>query len=638
MSPRSQDFSNDDKFAYSVKQSKAAPKAADYSTKISRTVGATLGPRSSGIQKRDPGSGKRSALVAVLDLMPYHQYRARQRRDAAMGESVWDDELEAAFMEADAKIPKIGRTKYNMDGKLRGRNELIAEYIFQRTGKRRSRKQVSSHIQVLKNLLKNNPEITKNRASDEPISSRPPEGWSEGVESPSAYSEPTPSLKAQAFLPGRPHSSIGYSSNNISFASPPPSAIETQFGLPSPNIELTAFVMMVGSKSSPTRGVGSCFHTYSQLSQEDSTQAPPVDLFSLPSWRSCFPQVADIVDEEATSDSNMLGNNYTMLHVQASISTMTTDAPVRTQVEVSVPINEYDCHQWECVTRIYDSGKMVGEFLHRTLQMTENYNHGMRRLTLPFEDDFWSTFYTKLSKSHSGGNERRSRRRDELEGAAIKGVTVVQELFSYPVQGLGDKQRSAVLMWQFSKADVGSQGKAVWRRVVRPPAPAGLASVVAGSQFGGLLGIDTAVANNMNAWSEQEPRLPISPYEDLSPGPADGMAYYSYQGPHSYSSPADPSNSGLDSALLQGSLPAIAIDDMNVGYLYPGQRHSPFEAYSMGIPTTNQHSLNQYLRDIDGSGTNNSCGAAWPPHLNPISERQSQGVVDDNDVNINVHY
>lgn len=179
MSPLSQDFSNDDISAYGVRKSNSDSKAVDHSSKSSRTAGAILGPRSSGVQKRGSGSGKRSALAAVLDLMPYHQYRARQRRDAAMGESVWDDELETAFMEgwfisflplgieahfadnmriADANIPKIGRTKYNMDGKLRGRNELIAEYIFKRTGKRRSRKQVSSHIQVLKNLLKNNPE------------------------------------------------------------------------------------------------------------------------------------------------------------------------------------------------------------------------------------------------------------------------------------------------------------------------------------------------------------------------------------------------------------------------------------------------------------------------------------------------
>lgn len=54
-------------------------------------------------------------------------------------------------------VPPMGRKKKKFEGKLCGRNELIAKKIMLWTGVNRDRKKVSSHIQVLKNYMIDNP-------------------------------------------------------------------------------------------------------------------------------------------------------------------------------------------------------------------------------------------------------------------------------------------------------------------------------------------------------------------------------------------------------------------------------------------------------------------------------------------------
>ncbi|KAI8328644.1 TEA/ATTS domain family-domain-containing protein [Chlamydoabsidia padenii] len=76
-------------------------------------------------------------------------------------EQVWPPDVEAAFIQALETIPKLGRRKILVNGKPCGRNELISDFIFRQTGKLRTRKQVSSHIQVLKNTRKNDPHFMR---------------------------------------------------------------------------------------------------------------------------------------------------------------------------------------------------------------------------------------------------------------------------------------------------------------------------------------------------------------------------------------------------------------------------------------------------------------------------------------------
>lgn len=115
---------------------------------------------------------------SYLKSQKYLEYRARPRRDTGKdGEPVWSDELEDAFQQGEKLTclprlivqyanhlialeanPPMGRRKWSERGKSYGRNELIAEFIFKATNKRRTRKQVSSHLQVLDSFLKGDPD------------------------------------------------------------------------------------------------------------------------------------------------------------------------------------------------------------------------------------------------------------------------------------------------------------------------------------------------------------------------------------------------------------------------------------------------------------------------------------------------
>lgn len=140
--------------------------------------------------RRKPRTNRRTPdrilTKAELQSERYIAYRAKQR-DKARG--VWSDNLEAIFQQgtfrlkiddiwllllidlesALREIPNLGKKKTECDpgqcgsfavSRASGRNEHITHFIQNLTGEYRCRKQVSSHIQVLKQFQKDNEECT----------------------------------------------------------------------------------------------------------------------------------------------------------------------------------------------------------------------------------------------------------------------------------------------------------------------------------------------------------------------------------------------------------------------------------------------------------------------------------------------
>ncbi|GAA5883344.1 hypothetical protein JCM16303_006701 [Sporobolomyces ruberrimus] len=114
-----------------------------------------------------PGMKRRKTMPEVHHLSPTSSTKSSRdptspftpRGTGKDGEDVWPPVVEDCFQTALRLLPRLGRKKLIIQGKPCGRNELIADYIYRHTGKMRSRKQVSSHIQVLKNLKKEDEEF-----------------------------------------------------------------------------------------------------------------------------------------------------------------------------------------------------------------------------------------------------------------------------------------------------------------------------------------------------------------------------------------------------------------------------------------------------------------------------------------------
>ncbi|KAM3069303.1 hypothetical protein ACMFMG_010810 [Clarireedia jacksonii] len=389
------------------------------------------------------------------------------------------------------KIPRMGRRKFSYKNKPHGRNELIKEYLWLAylgtlapgeppdPSMLRDRKQISSHIQVLKGFLRDHPAYHQ---------LFPPKTDPKNDFEDSFKNDPTLRAISEGRLPAHHHDEYDHGNRLILSNHHPmkPSAfwlLMTPFAVPSERNGLP-------KTEQDLRHDGLVLHRYSGLSP---TSRPRGTLESIPHWRQRFPYLAHLV---ATDNLNC-----EVIHMDVSLDLMKTHAPDKsellTRLEMVLPGRTLARCAWQSVTSLIKPQELHGDLYKDPIlngtafpMYVLGYNSTETRIKVAIPAETWAYTFTQLMNLHFelelekkrnpietsstaySQNNNNSNIDDDNSGPSIRNyvdqIAMYQELQSSSGEGMPFIRR-AILIWTFRKSRSGESNDTTWRYV--DPAP-----------------------------------------------------------------------------------------------------------------------------------------------------------------------
>ncbi|KAI9744477.1 MAG: hypothetical protein M1818_002006 [Claussenomyces sp. TS43310] len=514
----------------------------------------------------------------IVESPQYQLYRDRQIKNDD-GDQKWSQELEEAFLDALCDIPRMGRRKFSLNGKPHGRNELISLYLWisyvqslppgvqPDRSKERTRKQVSSHIQVLKGFMRGHPQFEQLFPSKD----TPKNGFEDSFKN-----DPCLRALAQNRLPRNRHHHQQHQHQHQQQEFVP------SMGAPSPRhrpIAPTFFQMcMTYPRSDEVRD--------EQLRDDKNVITmhhycwPPLKtsgahehLESLAGWRVKFPLLAQA---QAVGDLKC-----DIIHIDISLAIrngrMPDGSELWGQFEILVPTgsnSDDDLRStWRCTQTMCKPADLYGPSSNDPkyenvggIVSVEKFEPGVgSHMRVPFPANTWAYALVKLSEMEEQCDEaaREGRPLPTTLSARqyIDQISMYQEVFCCASPNAPWKRR-AIILWTFEKSRSDDKGEASWRYL--DPAPPRRACF--SPHPGPAHVVSAAMTDNFNAWADAPP-LQIqapAPFDPLLQGlatpPQSAVlhspypSYGAYGGPHPGAGapppPAPPSSHDLNAENL----------------------------------------------------------------------------------------
>ncbi|KAF1831589.1 hypothetical protein BDW02DRAFT_581921 [Decorospora gaudefroyi] len=404
--------------------------------------------------------------------------------------------LEHAFWRAMVRWPLPGKRKYILNGRQRGRarNELIYDSIYRDTGIERNRKQISSHLQVLRPKFVGFPAILAYLPSTKTDTKRCQKTVRQSAKRTGAVSK-------YEYAASSPHLSQQFVPQSNAILSE-----DLESDLSSSPFTVADFTMLVGSQNRDQPD-----HYFTQL--HPNGRLDGLNVTDASSWHRQHPEF-----DFFRSQTDIWRMSHRKVFVcDASIKVMTESRP---NADLVITFNLYSYvnlsrmfESLECTTRFYDGGNMAPDPQldngrndlkeHRTpCEFTRGPKGTAGNLRIDFGSPFWVDRMAKYT---------RFRYKDEncVRDSLLR-LTATQNV--YGIKLGGEAQCLFTVLWRFQQtrnsAEVGSMK---WREV-------GFANCQMPSEKKWIQEQEYKAGDmeNMEDGHEEEMDCPVSASEDIS--------------------------------------------------------------------------------------------------------------------------